>query len=358
MSAAVSSARRTYLDWARGLAVLLMIEAHTLDAWTLPSARATAPFRYAGFLGGFAAPWFLWLAGVALVLCAARAFERTGNRAKACEVVCRRGVQVFLFAFLFRLQAFIVSPGSHPITLFRVDILNVMGPAMVAAGVLWMLAPNRAALIAIYAVAALAIAFVTPWARTARAVEGLPLLLQWYMRPAGEHTTFTLLPWAGFVFAGAASGALLAGRPSGQDGRLQVVLGGAGAALVAFGAWTASRPALVAGSSFWTSSPTWFVIRVGILMAATTGLWAISRVISFAPLARFGQNSLFIYWIHVELVYGYVTWAIHHRLPVWAAISAFALFSFLMYQAIGVRDWAVDAWRHKSLVKHPNAVLR
>ncbi len=48
-----------------------------------------------------------------------------------------RGVEIFLLAFLFRLQAFIVSPGSHPVTLFRVDVLNVMGPAMVVAGLLW-----------------------------------------------------------------------------------------------------------------------------------------------------------------------------------------------------------------------------
>ena len=29
-----STHRRAYVDWARGIAVLLMIEAHTLDAWT------------------------------------------------------------------------------------------------------------------------------------------------------------------------------------------------------------------------------------------------------------------------------------------------------------------------------------
>ena len=29
-----SSHRRAYVDWARGIAVLVMIEAHTVDAWT------------------------------------------------------------------------------------------------------------------------------------------------------------------------------------------------------------------------------------------------------------------------------------------------------------------------------------
>ena len=32
--------RRPYIDWARALAVLVMIEAHTFDAWTrLPRGR-------------------------------------------------------------------------------------------------------------------------------------------------------------------------------------------------------------------------------------------------------------------------------------------------------------------------------
>ena len=49
----------------------------------------------------------------------------------AVEMICRRGLEIFILAFLFRLQGFIVTPGSHPVTLFRVDILNIMGPAMV-----------------------------------------------------------------------------------------------------------------------------------------------------------------------------------------------------------------------------------
>src|SRR5262249_36933105 len=59
----VMMGRRTYIDWARGIAVLLMIEAHTTDAWTRMASKATAGFRYETLLGGFAAPAFLWLAG-------------------------------------------------------------------------------------------------------------------------------------------------------------------------------------------------------------------------------------------------------------------------------------------------------
>ena len=127
--ASPTGGRAAFIDWARGLAVVIMIEAHAIDAWTRVADRKTALFGHLTILGGFAAPLFLCLAGTGVALSAARTLARSGRRATAVEVVCRRGLEIFILAFLFRLQAFIVTPGSHPVTLFRVDVLNVMGPA-------------------------------------------------------------------------------------------------------------------------------------------------------------------------------------------------------------------------------------
>src|SRR3954468_23545981 len=162
-----SSHRRAYVDWARGIAVLLMIEAHTLDAWTQlkPAVRRTIPFRDATVLGGFAAPLFLWLAGLAVVLAATRTAERTGSRRAAVEMICRRGLEIFILGFLFRLQGFIITPGSHPVTLFRVDILNIMGPAIAIAGIVWGLARTTAKRAVWYTVIAIAFAMWTPIVR-------------------------------------------------------------------------------------------------------------------------------------------------------------------------------------------------
>ena len=44
--------RRGYLDWLRGVAVLIMIEAHTLDAWTRVDDRGHAAYGWAMILGG------------------------------------------------------------------------------------------------------------------------------------------------------------------------------------------------------------------------------------------------------------------------------------------------------------------
>ena len=349
-----SGDRRGYIDWARGIAVLLMIEAHTVDAWTRAIDRKTVLYRDATILGGFAAPLFLWLAGLAVVLSAARTAERTGSRAKAADAICRRGLEIFILAFLFRVQAFVASPGNHIVTIFRVDILNVMGPAIVAAGVVWALTARPARRVTAFAVAAAAFTLLTPTVRSTHVVDLLPVWLQWYVRPAGELTVFTLFPWAGFVFAGGATGALLAeSRDQPAERRVQAALAITGAALVAIGFYTAGRPSIYASSSFWTSSPTWFAIRVGILMVALPAIYALHTALGGgAVLERLGRGSLFIYWIHVELVYGYASWLWWHRLPIWGTAIACALFCVLMYRAIDLRDRIVARWGSRGGVSH------
>ena len=389
-----SSHRRAYIDWARGIAVLLMIEAHTSDAWTSlkPAVRRSIPFRDATVLGGFAAPLFLWLAGLAVVLAATRMAERGGGRRAAVEMICRRGLEIFVLGFLFRVQGFVITPGSHPVTLFRVDILNIMGPAIAVAGVIWGLARTPAARVCWFAAIATAIAMATPIVRIAPAVGALPLWLQWYLRPFGEFTIFTLFPWAAFVFAGGAVGALIAAARGGAaERRLHAILGAAGAALVMLGFSTAARPSIYAASSFWTSSPTWFAIRLGILMIALSVIYGCEAAVAWFqagdvargravaqprlaellerrglgapprvgreggdPLARLGRNSLFIYWIHVELVYGYASWGWRHRLPLWGSAIAYVLFCVLMYRAIGWRDQLVGKWRNRPWQAQPD----
>jgi len=353
-----SITRRQYIDYLRGVAVLIMLLAHTFDAWTAASERSTEAFRRVLILGGFGAPLFLWLAGVASVLSAERAFRRNGSRKAAALSVFRRGVEIFILAFLFRLQAFIVSPGASPVTLFRVDILNVMGPSIAAAGLVWGLSRSRVVVSLGFATLAVAVAMSTPLVRMAGWVNALPTGAQWYLRPAGDLTNFTLFPWAGFVFAGGAAGLLLAAaRDQRTEMRAQLSIATAGAALTAVGFYGASLPTIYRQSSFWTSSPTYFAIRTGVMMlalAVTYGLVrSARRGITLPWLERLGRRSLFVYWIHVELVYGYATWPIRHRLEIWQTTIAWLAFSVMIYGFVVLRDRLVARWHTKGSAPSP-----
>ena len=64
------AARRSYLDVLRGVAVLVMMEAHVIDSWTREPDRHQHYFRQSMVLGGFAAPLFLFVAGIGVAMSA------------------------------------------------------------------------------------------------------------------------------------------------------------------------------------------------------------------------------------------------------------------------------------------------
>ena len=68
-------------------------------------------------------------------------------------------------------------------------------------------------------------------------------------------------------------------------------------------------------------------------------------VSKWSPLEQLGRTSLFIYWIHVEMVYGLVTRPIHKTLSLpaaWFAVFAFSLFMLVLSLA---KDRVVGQWR-------------
>jgi len=216
--------------------------------------------------------------------------------------------------------------------------------------VVWGICRRRSTLTIVLTLLATAIAMLTPPIRSAQWVGLLHVWLQWYLRPAGDQTVFTAFPWAGFVLAGGAVGSLLA-RVGGRwsERRLQLGIAAAGAALIAGGFYAASLPSLYRESSFWTSSPAYFAIRVGVVMTVLAVAYGLDAVLSavplLGPLERMGRSSLFIYWIHVELVYGYASWPLWRKLTIPQALAAYVLFCGLMYGALILRDRFVGARR-------------
>ena len=333
--------RRRYLDWLRGVAVLIMIEGHTIDSWTRESDRPSAVFQYAMLLGGMGAPLFLFLAGVAVALAATARGRRWGDRSRGAASVQRRGWQVFGFAFLFRLQSFVLSPGTSLVSLLKVDILNVMGPGIVGAAALWRVGRTPLGAFTVLAGATVAVAMVTPIVRASSVVAGLPDPLEWYLRPSPGHTNFPLLPWSGFVLAGAAAGVCIEQATGAAERPILLLTGAAGLLLCAAGYAASLLPSIYAQSSFWTSSPTFFFIRTGLLLLSLPAAWAWSgrtwAVSALRPLELLGIHSLFVYWIHVEMIYGLLTAPLHKQLPVAGAVAGFAGFTLLMLGAVLVK---------------------
>jgi uncharacterized membrane protein len=348
MNPAGGTARHAYLDWMRGIAVLIMIEAHVLDAWTRVGDRSREAFGHSMVLGGFGAPLFLFLAGVAIVLSAESKYRRSGDLHRAWRLAEKRGWQIFGLAFLFRLQSFVLGGASNPAGLLKVDILNVMGPAIAAAATVGRLAKSTRARGVLFALAALAIALITPVVRVTPILDWLPDPAEWYFRPSPGRTNFTLFPWAGFVFAGAVVGVVIAALASRRMVALQgsLALAGSSIALLAYAA--SFLPSPYQTSEFWTSSPAFFLLRAGLLtlLVPISYLW--ERVpwrrtlASWSPVEELGRASLFVYWIHVEMVYGVFSRPIRRALSLEGALAAYALFTLFILGLVLLKNRILD----------------
>jgi uncharacterized membrane protein len=342
--------RRGYLDWMRGLAVLVMIEAHVLDSWTRVADRESWQFAWAMILGGFGAPLFLFLAGVSVALSAGSKSRRSGDQAAAARTVMGRGLWVFGLAFLFRVQAWILGRSAAR-SLLKVDILNIMGPSIVAAAALWGTFRSALARCAAFAVTMLAIALLTPIVRTTPLLDPLPDAIEGYLRPIQGLTNFCLFPWAGFVFAGGLVGVLLDGartREAESPLNAWIFAGGAGVAIAAYAA--SFLPSPYANSTFWGSSPAFFLLRAGII-AAVIGIayaWDVRPWRQrWSPLQQLGRTSLFIYWIHVEMVYGLISLPIHKGMSHQTAWMALGIFVLFMLACSVAKDRFAGWWRDR-----------
>jgi uncharacterized membrane protein len=345
----VISQRRRYLDWLRGAAVLIMIEAHLLDSWTRVADRESRQFLWAMTLGGFGAPLFLFLAGVAIPFSAASKLRQSGEANTAARAVVLRGLEIYGLAFLFRLQAWIVSWGAAW-TLLKVDILNIMGPSMSVVGALWGLARSKAGRRVVFATATIVMAFVTPIVRSLPGVAALPDPIEAYIRPVPGLSNFVFFPWLGFVSAGALIGSELEpARTTEQERRLNLLFVVAGLALAFVAYFLSFRPSFYSRSSFWTTSPAFFFLRTGIMVAAVglAYLWASTFVGAdrWSPLEQLGRSSLFIYWIHVEMVYGLMSLPLHKSLWLTQACLALVVFAGFMLWCSIAKDRIVARFR-------------
>jgi uncharacterized membrane protein len=162
----------------------------------------------------------------------------------------------------------------------------------------------------------------------------LPPRLEAYIRPVGTLGVFTLFPWIAFVFVGAYVGDLVAAERSERTDRVfHLGLGAAGLAIAGAGALGRSLPAPFAPSEFWTTSLSFFLIRVGVMTLALAGAWLWMRRPTsghWSPLILLGRNSLFVYWVHVAIAYGAFSAPIHKALSLPVAIAAFILLTLLM----------------------------
>ena len=308
--------RISYIDWMRGLACLLMFQTHCYGSWLSAAARKSHFFGWSQLVGTLPAPLFLFLAGISFALVTNRMRQKGIGAGQIARTTIRRGAEIFALGLLFRVQEFALGYGYAPWTdLLRVDILNVIGISIMLMGVLCWVARRQPANAISAAVVAGGIALLTPPLWTSWQPRWLPWPFESYINGvhnlgAPQHWLFPIFPWTAFAFAGLAVGFfVLSGWARAREAKAAAVLGGGGAILFFAGRWFDSLPVkMYAVYDFWHTSPNFFLIRTGVVLVIAFLAYAWCRwgaaLKGFSPVLEMGRTSLFVYWLHIEFVYG------------------------------------------------------
>ena len=316
----------------RGLAVVIMIQCHTVNSLTRVDLRDGGPYVLSQFVGGMAAPLFLFMAGMTTAFQMDSLERRERLRRRRWLISVRRAGYILGIAYLFRLTNYLGAwPNGDAGDLTKVDILNCMGLAMAALSAAALFGTQGRARFALAAgvtiAAAAPVVANLPW-------EGLPRLVHEYLAPGFGRGRFSFFPCAAYLAFGLGAGAAVKRIASERMDRLMQwsVLIGFGMVFVA--QYFSNLPySMYPKSSFWTDSPALTSIRTGICLLTMAGayLWTefgARRVWSW--METLGKNSLMVYWVHVMLVYGAVIRPIKRKLDIPEAALAVAIVTALM----------------------------
>jgi uncharacterized membrane protein len=348
--------RLAYIDWMRGLACLLMFQTHCYDSWLSPQARQSRFFMYSQLGGTFPAPLFLFLAGISFALVTEKLRQKNLPPAQIARTTIRRGAEIFGFGLLFRLQEYLVAWGWAPKSdLLRVDILNTIGLSMMLMGIVcWLVLAvrrgprTRLALVLTAGGTAVLISLLTPLLWTTWHPRWLPWPLESYVNGVHNLGTpqaglFPVFPWTAFAFAGLAVGFILQSSwAHALEPRAFFSLGLGGSVLIEFARWLDAQPRqLYSVYDYWHTSPSFFLVRVGMLLVILTASYAWCRwgagQWGFSPLILLGQASLLVYWVHIEFVYGRVSILPKHAMGIGGASVGLLLISLAMLALAYVR---------------------
>lgn len=336
-----ASQRLLYLDWLRGLAALVMLQGHVFQSFLRNDFRAGGAYLMSQFAGGMPPAVFLFLLGVTFAFLM-DSQERKGVPAAArWGAAFKRSGYLFAAAFAFRLQLWLFSFDKSPWTdLFRVDILNCMGLALLVLSVMSVF--RTVERIRLCAILGLAIAAAAPLVSSLD-WSGAPAILRNYVVP--DHTFFGFFPWASFVAFGMSAGSILRLLKA-EDVAPVMQWFGWGGLTVAFAAYTLSNTSLsiYPNSDFWLNSPALILIKLGtiLILLAFAWLWNIrTSAQDWSWVRQFGLTSLLVYWVHVELVYGRWFGMMKEQLTVGQTVFASVLTILLMLGLSLVRtNWA------------------
>lgn len=322
--------RYAFLDVYRGLIVILMVEGHVVRELLLPSLQTSGLFRFHELLHGVTGPGFLFGAGITFGISVQHRWAEFLTLTTTLLRRVRKIGLLILIGYALHLPFFSLqktlssSTGAQWMELYSFDVLQCIGFTLFFAHLMMILVRREKWFPAFLGAAMAGVLIATPFlweadftllpAAVAAALHG------------SLGSVYPLFPYSAFLFAGAfASFEFMKFAQTGREHAFMRRLVLAGVAMTAGGALLlAGTNGSGSGVEFWNSDPVIMLVKLGSLFVLLGSAWlierqlrALSNAVAIRWIVLMGIESLFVYILHLVLLYGSVLNADVHLSASW-----------------------------------------
>jgi hypothetical protein len=310
----VGAHRVIFVDLARAIGVVLMVQGHTLDALLDGTYRTGLLYGIWGFQRGLTSCLFLLLSGFAFSVATTRHWNSHIHLTRASlSRFGRFGFFVLLGYGPHFPTARFVEMSALSAEQWRgflgVDVLQLIGVSLIMLQILVALLRTSRGFTAATLAGSLLVAILTPSAWATDWTRWLPLPLAVYLS-SGTGSLFPLIPWSAYVMLGAGLGQIYGhwGAAHLNAFANRVLLGGGAGMIVAANVFGGLPFEPFGSSDFWSTSPNQVLLRAGSVLLALGVIAHVSRWLPHLPhfFSALAQESLLVYFSHLCIVYGSV----------------------------------------------------
>lgn len=302
--------RLVFIDWMRGLAMLVMIEVHVVNTLMLPALRDTWWFPLLNFVNGLVAPSFIFISGFAFALASRKKLEDFRRYGWEFWRQLGRIGLLFLCGYVLHLPDFSFRHLSTAVNVswrgfFSCDVLQCIGFSLLVVFLarLWIRSDRVYQwFLAVVGVVILAVGpfmWQFPWE------NHLPPYIAPYLtnRPV---SLFPIFPWMAFLVWGAFCGnRFIRAREEGREDAFMNRTAMLGLLFAAVGILYMT-PLNIQGR-FMPDKPglLFFTLRLGCvcLLLWFSRWYTRLRGLQSSFMSDAGRESLLVYFLHLQVIY-------------------------------------------------------
>ncbi|MBI2428773.1 MAG: DUF1624 domain-containing protein [Ignavibacteriales bacterium] len=361
-----SKQRYLFIDLLRFLAVVFMIQGHTFDALLDFNLRSNTLFFAHDFFHGFIAPMFLFASGTAFGI---STFKKWGEHIAPTQHFWRRIGKFIGLLFIgyalhlpfFSLQKILAEATSGEIAVWlQVDALHCIAATMLILQLLVLILKVERKFVLSIGIAALFIIFLSPIIWSIDFTTMVPLWLVSYLN-VGNNSWFPLFPWSGYILCGVIFSWMFINAK--EHHHAMKLMQNA----VVTGVAVFTCPLIVVNLPFhiyplhdvWKVNPLIIFARLGFVLVITSSVFFAEhslKITSQLPQIM-GRESLFIYVVHLIILYGSVVNKGLQQivLPTLSVVQTTAVFLVVLFAIAG---FTFGWYQFKKKYKRAAAVMK